>query len=150
MIPRTKKDPMPPPAKETGTGPTTEIPKDPDARILRFGPNAADRLACEGVGPRGHRLLCLDCGASLEINCNGQDEGGDTGVEATYVIGADVLRGVERVAADLEVSIYVAVRLLLAAGLQAVGRGVNAWDPRPNQLRRHLAGGCPSAEEATS
>ena len=34
MRPRTKKDPMPPPAKETGTGPQTEAPKGLDTAIV--------------------------------------------------------------------------------------------------------------------
>ncbi len=130
---RKRKSPEPlNPAKSDGPEPQTENPKASGTAILRPAP-APDE-------DPDHFLVCLDCGAGVEMNCTGADEDGTDLGRPTFVMGADVARGLHDVADRLHVDRYTALRLLLSAGLYAVGIGAGRWGWRTNRLREDLAG----------
>jgi len=119
---------------ETATEPAiaSESTTDTGAPVLRPVP-APDE-------DPDHFLVCLDCGAAVEMNCQGADEDGTDLCRPIFVLPADVARGLHDVADRLHVDRYTAARLLLSAGLYAVGIGAGRWGWRTNRLREDLAG----------
>ena len=132
MKSRKRKSPEPlHPAKSDGPEPQTETPKDSGTAIL--GPAPAPHEDPD------HFLVCLDCGAAVEMNCPGADEDGTDLCRPTFELPADVARGLHDVADRLHVDRCTAARLLLSAGLHAVGIGAGRWGWRPDRLREDLA-----------